>query len=254
MIAGHRRDLEGFKVDQALYEEVRPDYPSELLAVLEELGVGLINLPILDVATGTGKLMRLLQGGNGSVIGLDLSLPMLTVARRQADEGHFVQAIAENLPVRTGAFALVTCGQGFHWLVPGEALKEFRRALPVGGFLLLVWNRRLRASKLEQEIESSIRAFRSDGPVLEPEEWKRSIEFSLYFDQPVTREIVWTREVPAKLLVNLVLSRSYIARQRPRTRSRIYNRLSEMVREAPEGQAGHLRLSYSCGIILSRAR
>jgi len=73
----------------------------------------------LDVATGTGLLAaELVQatGGNGLVVGVDLTLSMLQTARARlnsrglASKTDWVLARAENLPFRENCFTSATIG------------------------------------------------------------------------------------------------------------------------------------------------
>ena len=88
--------------------------------------------PVLDVAAGSGALGRLLP----VAVALDLSAAQLRhnplPARLQAD--------AERLPFRDGAFAAAGCAFGVnHFPDPGAALAEMARVAPVVG--VLTWTR-----------------------------------------------------------------------------------------------------------------
>lgn len=99
---------------------------------------------VLDLAASTGLYGRALAAGlatvGGSVVGLDLALPMLRVARREASrEGHgnmgFVRARAEALPFADGQLVGALCGGslnefGREGMSP--AVVELRRALAPG--------------------------------------------------------------------------------------------------------------------------
>jgi len=96
---------------------------------------------LLDVATGPGTLPRLaanLLGPTGSVVGTDLSLDMLAIARAKPSATgapiRYVAAHAAPLPLEDGAFDVVTCQQGLQFFPdPHEALVEMRRVLTAGG-------------------------------------------------------------------------------------------------------------------------
>src|SRR6266542_2115237 len=59
---------------------------------------------VLDLGCGTGELGRLFAG-RCRVVGLDLSLEMLKVARRRIPTESFVQASALRLPFRAAGFS-----------------------------------------------------------------------------------------------------------------------------------------------------
>ena len=94
---------------------------------------------VVDVATGTGLMLRALDGTwTGRRLGVDRSPGMLRVARTAlpADVG-LARADAAALPLPDGAADLVTCVTALH-LLPraAAALDEWRRVLRPGGRLV----------------------------------------------------------------------------------------------------------------------
>ena len=100
----------------------------------------------LDVGTGTGLVAHLLAAKvkPGSVIGIDLSERMLSVARsRQAPNAQFVGMAAERLVFRPSTFDLVTMGEALAYLAdPVAALDEAHRVLRPHGRLAISCLRR----------------------------------------------------------------------------------------------------------------
>jgi ubiquinone/menaquinone biosynthesis C-methylase UbiE len=103
---------------------------------------------VLDIACGTGIVARVAArklGGSGSVLGLDLSAPMLETARAAAAaEGMAVEwreGSAVKLPLPDAAFDVVLCQQGLQFFPDRvTALREMYRVLILGGRLMLsVW-------------------------------------------------------------------------------------------------------------------
>jgi len=91
---------------------------------------------VLDVATGTGLVLRALRdrGYDGSVSGVDLAPRMIDEARRHLPDGEFVVADATRLPFGGDAFDLVTCVTGLQLFPhPGDAIAEWGRVLRPGG-------------------------------------------------------------------------------------------------------------------------
>ena len=93
---------------------------------------------VLDVACGTGIVSRLAKeraGAAGMVVGVDVSVPMLAVAKRQAPNVEFREGNAMALPLRDGErFDVVLCQQGLQFF-PDRlvAAREMHRALAPGG-------------------------------------------------------------------------------------------------------------------------
>jgi ubiquinone/menaquinone biosynthesis C-methylase UbiE len=96
---------------------------------------------LLDVATGTGIVLRLArerEPGLARVTGLDLMGGMLAVARERADAAgldiELVEGDALDLPFEDESFDAATCQQGVQFFPDRvQALRELRRVLVPGG-------------------------------------------------------------------------------------------------------------------------
>ncbi len=98
---------------------------------------------VLDVATGTGLVLRALRDRaalNGleaqprRMVGVDISPGMLAVARTALPDAALIEADARALPLAVASVDLVTCVTGLH-LIPGTrlVLDEWARVLRPGG-------------------------------------------------------------------------------------------------------------------------
>jgi len=98
-------------------------------------------MKLLDVATGTGQVARAatrILGDPRAVVGLDPSVGMLREARRM-HSGPLVQGRAEEIPLRDGAFDMLSMGFALRHVATLEiAFAEYRRVLKPGGRLLLL--------------------------------------------------------------------------------------------------------------------
>jgi ubiquinone/menaquinone biosynthesis C-methylase UbiE len=122
--------------------------------------------PVLDVATGTGRVPLALLGQSvyeGRIIGLDRAARMLNVARRdtaaQRERVTLIQADAMALPFADNSLPLVTCLEALEFLPhPAQGLAELIRVLqptsptcPDSGWLLMTnrigWEARLMPGK-----------------------------------------------------------------------------------------------------------
>lgn len=101
---------------------------------------------VLDVGTGTGLVAHLVASRirPGTVIGIDLSDRMLSIARsKQTKNTQFVGMAAERLVFRPETFDLVTMGEALAYLSdPTDALAEAHRVLRTGGRIALSCQRR----------------------------------------------------------------------------------------------------------------
>jgi demethylmenaquinone methyltransferase/2-methoxy-6-polyprenyl-1,4-benzoquinol methylase len=136
------------------YDRVSPVASALLLGLRAELGLGeaLERIAIrpgdhvLDVCCGTGRLSHALSAATlpeGSVTGVDLSRPMLRIARRKDGAAHvrFVEGNAERLPFTDGSFDRVCCALALHEMpsaVRQNVLAEMRRVTRAYGHVYLV--------------------------------------------------------------------------------------------------------------------
>ena len=99
---------------------------------------------LLDLGTGTGRMLELLAPRSDRAVGVDMSPAMLTVARARIDQSglrnvQLRQGDIYALPVERDAYDLVVIHQVLHFLDdPARALAEAARALRPSGRLLVV--------------------------------------------------------------------------------------------------------------------
>jgi demethylmenaquinone methyltransferase / 2-methoxy-6-polyprenyl-1,4-benzoquinol methylase len=108
------------------------------LAALSQAGSG---TRALDLACGTGDIAFAIADRGARVIGLDVTLRMVQIARAKAAHrargSTFVTGDMMELPFAEGSFDLVTTGYGIRNLPRIEpAIAEIRRVLRPGGLLL----------------------------------------------------------------------------------------------------------------------
>ena len=89
--------------------------------------------PVLDLATGTGDVARCLKRKGFDVVGLDISMPMLKIAKKKLSF-PLVRGSALFLPFKSGSFGWVTVAFGLrNFPDPLLSLKEMRRVLKENG-------------------------------------------------------------------------------------------------------------------------
>ena len=99
---------------------------------------------LLDLGTGTGRLLELLAPLYARAIGVDASADMLAVARANLDRAGLSRAQVrlgdiQHLPFAKNSFDVVTIHQVLHYLdEPERAIAEAARVLRPGGRLLIV--------------------------------------------------------------------------------------------------------------------
>jgi ubiquinone/menaquinone biosynthesis C-methylase UbiE len=99
---------------------------------------------LLDIGTGTGRIIEIVGAQADRAVGVDLSLDMLAVARANLAKLGLAKAQLRQgdvyaLPVQPQSFDLVVIQQVLHFLdEPARAIREAARALAPGGRLLIV--------------------------------------------------------------------------------------------------------------------
>ena len=99
---------------------------------------------LLDLGTGTGRILQLFEGVYRRGVGVDASRDMLAVARANLDRSGTTRASIRhgdifNLPLEREEFDLVVIHQVLHFLEhPDAAIAEASRMLKPGGRLVIV--------------------------------------------------------------------------------------------------------------------
>lgn len=135
-----------FRANAATWDRVRSLYVDEreveqaLLGLLPEREVQ----DLLDIGTGTGRIVELVGRRGVRAVGVDSSRDMLGVARANLERARLPHcqvrfADAYQLPMPAASFDAVTIHQVLHYLDdPGEAIAEAARVLRPGGRLVVV--------------------------------------------------------------------------------------------------------------------
>ena len=137
--------LEYFEQVAPLWDEERSLHAAEDTverAILEAVGTQPLGC-VLDLGTGTGRMLQLLARRADRAVGLDSSHSMLSVARANLEAGNVQcelrQGDVYSPPLDRGAFDLVVIHQVLHYLDdPARAIREAARLVAVDGRLLVV--------------------------------------------------------------------------------------------------------------------
>lgn len=138
---------------QAFFERLAPNWdrlrclhaPETVVeeAILEALGAKPVR-NLLDLGTGTGRMLQLLAPRAARAVGLDASHAMLSVARANLEQAGLTrvelrQGDVYAPPFARGSFDLIVVHQVLHYLDdPARALREAARLLSPGGRLLVI--------------------------------------------------------------------------------------------------------------------
>jgi SAM-dependent methyltransferase len=229
------------------YDAYRPDYPSQLFDALESaMGQPLLRARVLDVGAGTGIATRALAGRGADVVAVDPGPVVLGVLRSRSTSRVLpVVADGNALPLRDGAFDLVTFGQSFHWTDPARSGPGAARVLHDRGVLALFWNQMLvgEAAWWQRFVAESERLSPLAHGKHDDIDWGAEVERPRLFRWVRKVEIPWVRQLPVNDLVHDYSSHSYVAALAPGDRAALLDGLRSGLRSAyPDGTA---RLPYS---------
>jgi SAM-dependent methyltransferase len=215
------------------YERGRPGYLEEAVRWM----VGDEPVDVVDLGAGTGKLTRALVALGHRVVAVEPLDEMRAQLEAAVADAQAVEGRAESMPLSDGSADVVTSAQAFHWFDHDDALPEIARVLRPDGRLALVWNSRddrdpwmarLSAIIGNESIEES-----DVVPILDESglfRWVETKRFS--FEQILDRDG----------LLDLVLSRSYLAKLSPVDREPVLDAVGTLFDETAAD--GGVRLAY----------
>jgi SAM-dependent methyltransferase len=217
----------------AAYERARPGYPQGAVQWL----VGDEPADVVDLGAGTGKLTRALVALGHRVVAVEPLDEMRAQLEAAVPGVRAVAGKAESMPLPDASADVVASAQAFHWFDHDDAMPEIGRVLRPVGRLALVWNSRddrdpwmarLSAIIGNESIQES-----DVVPILEESglfRWVETARFS--FEQVLDRDG----------LLDLVLSRSYLAKLPPVDREPVLDAVGALFDETTVD--GGVRLAY----------
>jgi SAM-dependent methyltransferase len=142
-----------------LYERYRLRYPPKVIEILtDHCGLQREHL-VADIGAGTGMLAELFLENGNAVVAIEPNDDMRAACEQLATAwpGLTVKkATAENTVLTDASVDFVSVGRAWHWFDQERAVREFRRILRPGGWVVLASNRRSQDGSAKAEAYEKI--------------------------------------------------------------------------------------------------
>jgi len=215
------------------YERGRPGYPEEAVRWL----AGDEPCDVIDLGAGTGKLTRALVALSHRVIAIEPLDEMRAELEAALPAVHALPGSAEVIPLPDGSTDVVTSAQAFHWFDHDDAMPEIARVLRPGGRIALVWNSRDDRDPWMARLSAII-----GNETIEETDVVPVLDASGLFGPVETMQFSFEQRLDREGLLDLVLSRSYLAKLPPPEREPVLDAVGQLYDETSDGES--VRLAY----------
>lgn len=215
------------------YERGRPGYPSDAVRWM----VGDAPVDVVDLGAGTGKLTRALVALGHRVVAVEPLDEMRARLETAVPGARAVAGKAESMPLADASADVVTSAQAFHWFDHDDALPEIARVLRPEGRLGLVWNSRDDRDPWMARLSAII-----GNESIQESDVVPILDGSGLFRWVETKRFAFEQILDRAGLLDLVLSRSYLARLPPEDREPVLAAVGALFDETAID--GGVRLAY----------
>ena len=225
--------LRGFGSAAKTYSRGRPDYPEELLGWLNrslDIGPGKL---VIDLGAGTGKFTKLLLRTKATVVAVEPIEAMRAEMAANLPDVRTLAGTAQAMNLADATADAVICAQAFHWFTSDAALAEIHRVLKPGGKLGLIWNLRDESVDWVAAITRITSPYEGDTPSYHKSAWRHPFGGALFTELEEACFAHHHIGDPRTVILDRFLSVSYIAALPEDERSRVTDRLNELVASHP---------------------
>ncbi len=239
----HAAAVAGFAVGAATYAAGRPEYPSEVEGWLcNDLGLR-PGRAVLDLGAGTGKFLSRLRSVGATLHAVEPVPAMLqTLVAANADVAA-VAGTAERIPLPGASMDAIVCAQSFHWFASLAALAEMRRVLKIGGALGLIWNVRDESVEWVAALTRIMARYERDVPRYSSGRWREVFPAEGFSPLEERRFAHAHVGPPERVVVDRVLSTSFVAALDASEREKIAGRVREIIAATP-ALAGRAEVAF----------
>lgn len=236
------------------YVRYRPHYPAGVLDILRE-NIGLkAEAVVADVGSGTGiSAEPFLRNGN-PVLAVEPNREMRAAAERLL--GGFpgfrsIPGTAEATTLPDASIDCVVAAQAFHWFNPARTQAEFRRILRPDGWVVLLWNTRLKdATPFQRAYEKLLESYAGDYAQVKHERIDAAALAGFYAGGYQVRTLPNLQAFDLESLKGRLLSSSYAPTETQEGYAPMIGALQEIFAEHQQG--GRVRFDYETQIYFGR--
>ena len=227
----------------ARYERSRPGYRSDVIeALCTNLAID-SRSTVLDLAAGTGKLTRELNGRAGTVIAVEPVAGMRATLRETVPGILILDGRAEAIPVDDATVDAVTVAQAFHWFDGPAAVAEIARVLRPGGGVGLLWNVMDESVAWVVALQELIHVHRGQNPWYRGHPWRFAFRSTDRFAPLAHATFRNTQQLDVDGVIDRVSSVSFVETLPPVAREALLTQVRDLVAHAfPDG--GTLEVPY----------
>jgi ubiquinone/menaquinone biosynthesis C-methylase UbiE len=234
MVKIHRAAAEGFTAGVANYVSGRPEYPEEIEKwLIHDLALS-SGKTVVDLGAGTGKFSPRLLATGAKVIAVEPLSSMSDELGGRYPEVEVKQGFAEDLPLESASVDAIVCAQSFHWFATQEALHEIRRVLKPAGTLGLVWNVRDDRVEWVAALSGVMEPYEGDTPRFHSQEWRKLFPAEGFGPLRETEFSNQQTGSPEQVIIERVLSVSFIAALASKEREDVIARLRQLISASPQ--------------------
>lgn len=226
----HPAAQNGFSSVAKLYQDVRPNYPQDIISWLSQDLQLNEHSKAIDLGAGTGKFLDYLEQTNASIIAVEPIAEMLEQLKIVHPEVQTQQAFSHDIQMISTSVDAILCAQSFHWFANIETLNEIHRLLKPQAHLGLVWNQRDVSVDWVKALADFIANYETDTPRFHSQEWQNVFHKQNLFQFVSEKKFLHCQTGTVENVVSKrLLSTSFIAAMPKQQQQELKLRFEEIV-------------------------